>query len=182
MSRDLYLSSVVPIGVILLVRVSLCSSLAFLLVEPVNMSRDLYLSFVVPIGAILLVRVSLCSSLAFLLVEPSSSTPSALPSSNVAILSLISRYYRYYFDILMKTYWICVEISDFQKNDNIGEISPILSIFYTMVPIHQIIYDIKSEPWFELPKQSNRDTSKLDHTNYNVFHRGPGHTTDDSYT
>ncbi|CAN6566820.1 unnamed protein product [Malus baccata var. baccata] len=90
MSRDLYLSSVVPIGTILLVRVSLCPSLAFLLVEPVTMSRDLYLSSVVPIGASLLVRVSLCSSLAFFLVKPSPSTPSASPSSNVVIISLIS--------------------------------------------------------------------------------------------
>ncbi|XP_070672577.1 uncharacterized protein [Malus domestica] len=33
-----------------------------------------------------------------------------------------------------------------------------------------------------MPKQSNKDTSKLDHTKYCGFHRGPGHTTDDCYT
>ena len=55
----LYLKSVIPIGALYFL--SLCSSLAFLLVEPVTMSRDLYLSSVVPIGAILLIRVSLCS-------------------------------------------------------------------------------------------------------------------------
>ncbi|XP_068331425.1 uncharacterized protein [Pyrus communis] len=48
--------------------------------------------------------------------------------------------------------------------------------------IHQILRDIKNEPWFKLPKQSKRDTSKLDHTKYSAFHIGPGHTTDDYYT
>ncbi|KAM1315208.1 hypothetical protein ACFX13_019135 [Malus domestica] len=62
MSRDLYLSSIVPIGAIILVRVSLCSSLAFLLVEPVTMSCDLYLSSVIPIGAILSLSLWLSNS------------------------------------------------------------------------------------------------------------------------
>ncbi|XP_070667870.1 uncharacterized protein [Malus domestica] len=30
--------------------------------------------------------------------------------------------------------------------------------------IHQILCNIKKEPWFKSPKQSKRDTSKLDHT------------------
>ncbi|XP_070660574.1 uncharacterized protein [Malus domestica] len=50
------------------------------------------------------------------------------------------------------------------------------------IPIHQILCDIKNEPWFKLPKQSKGDTSKLDHTKYCAFHRGPSHTTDDCYT
>ncbi|XP_070667581.1 uncharacterized protein [Malus domestica] len=50
------------------------------------------------------------------------------------------------------------------------------------IPIHQILRDIKNEPWFKLPKQSKGDTSKLDHTKYCAFHRGPGHTTNDCYT
>ena len=50
------------------------------------------------------------------------------------------------------------------------------------IPIHQILHDIKSEPWFKLQKQSKEDTSKLDHTKYCAFHRGPGHTTGDCYT
>ena len=47
--------------------------------------------------------------------------------------------------------------------------------------IHQILCDIKNEPWFKLPKQSKGDTSKLDHTKYCAFHRGPGHIIDDCY-
>nr|XP_028959519.1 uncharacterized protein LOC114825272 [Malus domestica] len=39
-----------------------------------------------------------------------------------------------------------------------------------------------NEPWFKLPKQSKGDTSKLDHTKYYAFHRGPGHTTTNCYT
>ncbi|XP_070662369.1 uncharacterized protein [Malus domestica] len=50
------------------------------------------------------------------------------------------------------------------------------------IPIHQILRDIKNESWFKLPKQSKGDTSKLDHTKYCAFHRGPGHTTNDCYT
>ncbi|XP_068304177.1 uncharacterized protein [Pyrus communis] len=50
------------------------------------------------------------------------------------------------------------------------------------IPIHQILCDIKKEPWFKLPKQSKGDTSKLDHTKYCAFHRGPCYTTDDCYT
>ncbi|XP_050125687.1 uncharacterized protein LOC126602909 [Malus sylvestris] len=50
------------------------------------------------------------------------------------------------------------------------------------IPIHQILRDIKNEPWFKLPKQSKGDTSKLDHIKYCAFHRGPGHTTNDCYT
>ncbi|KAM1348071.1 hypothetical protein FF1_002361 [Malus domestica] len=50
------------------------------------------------------------------------------------------------------------------------------------IPIHQILRDIKNEPWFKLPKQSKGDTSKLDHNKYCAFHRGPSHTTDDCYT
>ncbi|XP_070669108.1 uncharacterized protein [Malus domestica] len=50
------------------------------------------------------------------------------------------------------------------------------------IPIHQILRDVKNEPWFKLPKQSKGDTSKLDHTKYCAFHRGPGHTTNDCYT
>ncbi|KAM2677209.1 hypothetical protein EV1_003798 [Malus domestica] len=50
------------------------------------------------------------------------------------------------------------------------------------IPIHQILREIKNEPWFKLPKQSKRDTSKLDHTKYCAFHRGSGHTTDECYT
>ncbi|KAM2627661.1 hypothetical protein TB2_001086 [Malus domestica] len=50
------------------------------------------------------------------------------------------------------------------------------------IPIHQILRDIKNEPWFKLPKQSKGDTSKLDHTKYCAFHRGPRHTTNDCYT
>ncbi|KAM1325363.1 hypothetical protein ACFX2H_046085 [Malus domestica] len=50
------------------------------------------------------------------------------------------------------------------------------------IPIHQILRDIKNEPWFKLPKQSKGDTFKLDHTKYCAFHRGPGHTTNDCYT
>ncbi|KAM1360099.1 hypothetical protein ACFX2F_046997 [Malus domestica] len=50
------------------------------------------------------------------------------------------------------------------------------------IPIHQIFRNIKSEPWFKLPKQSKGDTSKMDHTKYCVFHRSPGHTIDDYYT
>ena len=46
------------------------------------------------------------------------------------------------------------------------------------IPIHQILRDVKNELWFKLPKQSKGDTSKLDHTKYCAFHRGPGHTTD----
>ncbi|KAM2676179.1 hypothetical protein EV1_002871 [Malus domestica] len=49
------------------------------------------------------------------------------------------------------------------------------------ISIHQIPRDIKSKPWFKLPKQSNGDTSELDNTKYCAFHRGPGHTTDDCY-
>ena len=48
--------------------------------------------------------------------------------------------------------------------------------------IHQILRDVKNESWFKLPKQSKRDTSKLDHTKYCAFHRGPSHTTDNCYT
>nr|XP_017182220.2 uncharacterized protein LOC108171081 [Malus domestica] len=48
--------------------------------------------------------------------------------------------------------------------------------------IHQILRDIKNEPWFKLPKQSKGDTSKLDHTKYCAFHRGPGHITNECYT
>ncbi|XP_028964727.1 uncharacterized protein [Malus domestica] len=51
-----------------------------------------------------------------------------------------------------------------------------------LIPIHQILRDIKNEPWFKLPKQSNGDISKMDHTKYYAFHQGPGHTTDDCYT
>nr|XP_028959317.1 uncharacterized protein LOC114825127 [Malus domestica] len=50
------------------------------------------------------------------------------------------------------------------------------------IPIHQILRDVKNDPWFKLPKQSKGDTSKLDHTKYCAFHRGPGHTTNDCYT
>ncbi|KAM1667662.1 hypothetical protein ACFX1Q_046599 [Malus domestica] len=50
------------------------------------------------------------------------------------------------------------------------------------IPIHQILRDVKNEPWFKLPRQSKGDTSKLDHTKYCAFHRGPGHTTNDCYT
>ncbi|KAM1721513.1 hypothetical protein ACFX12_023050 [Malus domestica] len=39
-----------------------------------------------------------------------------------------------------------------------------------LIPIHQIIHDIKNEPWFKLPKQSKGDTSKLDNTKYCAFH------------
>ncbi|KAM1807239.1 hypothetical protein ACFX11_030284 [Malus domestica] len=45
------------------------------------------------------------------------------------------------------------------------------------ISIHQILRDIKNEPW-----QSKGDTSKLDHTKYCAFQRGPGHTTDNCYT
>ncbi|KAM1154513.1 hypothetical protein ACFX19_037487 [Malus domestica] len=38
------------------------------------------------------------------------------------------------------------------------------------IPIHQILCDIKNEPWFKLPKRSKGDTSKLDHTKYCAFH------------
>lgn len=48
--------------------------------------------------------------------------------------------------------------------------------------IHQILRDIKNEPWFKLPKKLKGDTSKLDHTKYCAFHRSPGHTIDDCYT
>ncbi|KAM1224909.1 hypothetical protein ACFX2G_044691 [Malus domestica] len=51
-----------------------------------------------------------------------------------------------------------------------------------LLSIHQILCNIKNEPWFKLPNQSKRDTSKLDHTKYCAFHRGPDHTTDDYYT
>ncbi|KAM1040669.1 hypothetical protein ACFX2C_029929 [Malus domestica] len=50
------------------------------------------------------------------------------------------------------------------------------------ISIHQILRDIKNEPWFKLSKQSKGDTSKLDHTKYCAFQRGPGHTTDNCYT
>nr|XP_008367383.2 uncharacterized protein LOC103431014 [Malus domestica] len=50
------------------------------------------------------------------------------------------------------------------------------------IPISQIIRDIKNQPWFKLLKQLKIDTSKMDHTKYCPFHRGPGHTTDDCYT
>ncbi|KAM1962139.1 hypothetical protein ACFX16_022459 [Malus domestica] len=42
--------------------------------------------------------------------------------------------------------------------------------FKFLIPIHQILHDINSEPWFKLPKQSKGDTSKLDHTKYWAFH------------
>ncbi|XP_050117702.1 uncharacterized protein LOC126595456 [Malus sylvestris] len=50
------------------------------------------------------------------------------------------------------------------------------------IMIHQILRDIKSEPWFKLPKQSKGYTSKLDHTKYCVFDRGSGHINNDCYT
>ncbi|KAM2661115.1 hypothetical protein EV2_023461 [Malus domestica] len=37
------------------------------------------------------------------------------------------------------------------------------------IPIHQILRDIKNEPWFKLSKQSKEDTSKLDHTTDNCY-------------
>ncbi|KAM1749699.1 hypothetical protein ACFX12_010529 [Malus domestica] len=68
------------------------------------MSRDLYLSSVVPIGALYSLSLWLSNSAYIFLsvsfiqmlkaLMPSPSTPSASPSSNVAIISLISRYYR----------------------------------------------------------------------------------------
>ena len=54
--------------------------------------------------------------------------------------------------------------------------------FKFLIPIHQILRGIKSEPWFKLSTQSKRDTSKLDKTQYCAFHRGIGHTTDNYYT
>ncbi|CAN6695011.1 unnamed protein product [Malus baccata var. baccata] len=51
-----------------------------------------------------------------------------------------------------------------------------------LIPIHQVLHDIKREPWLKLPKQSKGDTSKLDHTKYCAFYRGLSHTTDDCYT
>ncbi|KAM1000421.1 hypothetical protein ACFX2A_007172 [Malus domestica] len=50
------------------------------------------------------------------------------------------------------------------------------------IPIHQILCDIKNEPWFKLPKQSNGDTSKMNHTKYCAFYQGLDHTTNDCYT
>ncbi|KAM2615445.1 hypothetical protein TB2_029952 [Malus domestica] len=50
------------------------------------------------------------------------------------------------------------------------------------IPIHQILRNIKNEPWFNLLKLSKGDTSKLDHTKYCAFHQGPDHTIDNCYT
>ena len=50
------------------------------------------------------------------------------------------------------------------------------------VPIHQILRNVKDEPWFKPPKQLIGDASKLDHSKYCAFHRGPGHTTENCYT
>ena len=50
------------------------------------------------------------------------------------------------------------------------------------ISIHQILRDVKNEPWFKSLRQSKWDTSKLDHTKYCAFHRGPGHTTESCYT
>ncbi|KAM2718362.1 hypothetical protein EV1_030279 [Malus domestica] len=47
---------------------------------------------------------------------------------------------------------------------------------------HQILCNIKNEPFFKLSKQSKGHISKLDHTKYCAFHRGSGHTTDGCYT
>ncbi|XP_048437749.1 uncharacterized protein LOC125476060 [Pyrus x bretschneideri] len=41
---------------------------------------------------------------------------------------------------------------------------------------------LKIEPWFKLPRPSKGDISKLDHTKYCAFHRGPIHMTDTCYT
>ena len=50
------------------------------------------------------------------------------------------------------------------------------------VSIHQILRNVKDEPWFKPPKQLIGDASKLDHSKYCAFHRGPGHTTENCYT
>ncbi|KAM1382026.1 hypothetical protein ACFX2F_034547 [Malus domestica] len=73
---------------------------------------------------------------------------------------------------------------EFKRRDRptIEEGSMINNYSKFSILIHQILRDIKNEPWFKLPKQSKGDTSKLDHTKYCAFHRGPGHTTNDCYT
>ncbi|XP_068336472.1 uncharacterized protein [Pyrus communis] len=45
------------------------------------------------------------------------------------------------------------------------------------VPIGQILYKLKNEPWFQLPSPIKGDLTKLDQTKYCAFHQGPGHTT-----
>ncbi|XP_068321615.1 uncharacterized protein [Pyrus communis] len=48
-----------------------------------------------------------------------------------------------------------------------------------LVPISQILRDLKDKPWFKPPPPLRGDTSKMDQTKYYAFHRGPGYTSND---
>ncbi|XP_048438966.1 uncharacterized protein LOC125476679 [Pyrus x bretschneideri] len=48
-----------------------------------------------------------------------------------------------------------------------------------LVPISQILRDLKDKPWFKPPPPLRGDISKMDQTKYYAFHRGPGYTSND---
>ncbi|XP_050113899.1 uncharacterized protein LOC126592216 [Malus sylvestris] len=51
-----------------------------------------------------------------------------------------------------------------------------------LVPVSQILYDLKNKPWFKPPPPLKGDTFKMDQTKYCAFHRGLGHITNDCTT
>ncbi|XP_068312475.1 uncharacterized protein [Pyrus communis] len=51
-----------------------------------------------------------------------------------------------------------------------------------LVPINQIIHDLKDKLWFKMLQPMIGDTSKMDQTKYCAFYRGPRHVTNNCTT